>query len=414
MARILLLTPQIPYPPHQGTTIRNFNIIRGVSSRHDLALLSYWSKEKPDVEQAVKVLGEYCFNIQIRPQLPRSYLRRLFQLVSSATPDMANRLRSQDFDDAIVNIMKAEKKKNGQPFDIIQIEGIEMASAIPIIREADSTIKIIFDNHNAEFSLQKRAYKTDRSQPRRWPLAAYSFIQTRRLQKYEKWACESVDHMVAVSENDLQNIKQLAPHIRASVIPNSLDVEEYLDMATRSTINFDLVFIGKMDYRPNVDAVLWFAENVWPEICSHRSHTTWAVVGQNPHSRLDALRNLSGVTITGKVDSIHPYLAGASVVILPFRIGSGTRLKFIEAMASGKATVSTSLGAEGFDVNSGDEVIIADEPRRFTEAIISLMRDPERRIQLGQNAQAFARSYDYRLVNKKFDAIYDELTITQQ
>ncbi len=413
MARILLLTPQIPYPPHQGTTIRNFNIIRGVSSEHDLSLLSYWSKENPDVEEAVKVLSEYCFNIKIRPQLPRSYLKRLFQLVSSAIPDMANRLRSKAFDDAIVNIMNAEKKKNGRSFDIIQIEGIEMASAIPIIRETDSRTKIIFDNHNAESSLQKRAYEIDRSQPRRWPLAAYSFIQTKRLQEYEKWACESVDHVVSVSEKDLQNIKQFAPHIRASVIPNSIDVEQYLDMAARSMINFDLVFIGKMDYRPNVDAVLWFAENVWPEICSHRSQTTWAVVGQNPHSRLDALRKLSGVTVTGKVDSIHPYLAGASVVILPFRIGSGTRLKFIEAMASGKATVSTSLGAEGFDVNSGDEVIIADEPRLFTEAIISLMRDPERRIQLGQSARAYARSYDYRLVNKKFDTIYDKLTINQ-
>jgi glycosyltransferase involved in cell wall biosynthesis len=412
MARILLLTPQIPYPPQQGTTIRNFNIIRGVSSRHDLALLSYWSKENPDIEQAVKVIGEYCFNIQIRPQLPRSHLQRLFQLLSSAAPDMANRLRSDDFDYAIVQIMKAEKEKNGRSFDIVQVEGIEMASAIPIIRETDMTTKIVFDNHNAESSLQKRAYETDRSHPRRWPLAAYSFIQTKRLQKYEKWACESVDHVVAVSEKDLRNIKQLAPHIRASVIPNSIDVGEYMDMETSSTINFDLVFIGKMDYRPNVDAVLWFAENVWPKIYSHRSQTTWAVVGQNPHSRLRALRNLRGVTVTGKVDSIHPYLAGASVVILPFRIGSGTRLKFIEAMASGRATVSTSLGAEGFDVTSGDEVIIADDPQRFIEAIISLMRDPDRRIQLGRKAQAFAKNYDYRLVNKKFDAIYDELTIT--
>ena len=413
MARILLLTPQVPYPPHQGTTIRNFNIIRGVSDRHDLSLLTYYTKENTDVEQAVKVLDEYCINIQIWPQRHRSNLRRLFQFVSSAAPDMANRLRSQDFDHAIGQIMNLEKKINGRPFDIIQIEGIEMASVIPIIREIDSTTKIIFDNHNAESSLQKRAYETDRSNPRRWPLAAYSFIQTRRLQEYEKWACESVDHVVAVSEKDLQNIKLLAPKIWASVVPNSIDVEKYMDMATRSTINFDLVFIGKMDYRPNVDAVLWFAENVWPAIYRHRSLSTWAVVGQNPHSRLDALRNLSGVTVTGKVDSIHPYLAGASIVILPFRIGSGTRLKFIEAMAAGKAMVSTSLGAEGFDVKSGEEVIIADEAQQFIEGINSLMRDPERRIQLGQKAQAFARSYDYRLVNKKFDAIYDRFTITQ-
>ncbi len=411
MARILLLTPQLPYPPHQGTTVRNFNIIRGVAERHELALLSYWSGDKSELDLALMVLGEYCFKIDYKLCRPRSNLKRFSQLITNAAPDMANRLKSTEFEEGLVEMMRVEEKQSGRPFDVVQIEGIEMANTIPIIREFNPESKIVFDNHNAESSLQRRAYETDKSQPGRWPLAAYSYVQSVRLQRYEKWACELVDHVVAVSDKDLEKIRELAPNIRATVISNSIDVEEYRELEGKSTAFFDLVLIGKMDYRPNVDAALWFADNVWPIVYGKRPQTTWGLIGQQPHSRLDRLANIKGITITGKVDSIHPYLAGASLVILPFRIGSGTRLKFIEAMAAGKATVSTSLGAEGFEVKSGQELLIADDPEQFAQAIDKLLRDTKGRNQMGEKARVFSKKYDFRLVNRQFDDIYDELAM---
>jgi len=414
VARILLLTPQLPYPPHQGTTHRNFNIIRSISERHDLTLLSLWTGEESELDLGLKVLGQYCFKIEKVRQQPRSNLKRFSQLFSSSAPDMANRLRSAKFKERLIEILRTEQNQSGRPFDVIQIEGIEMANNLPTIREFGPESKIVFDNHNAEASLQRRAYETDKSQPRRWPLAAYSYVQTNRLQDYEKWVCESVDHVVAVSDQDLAKIKKLAPGIQATVIPNSIDVEEYKDLEAGTTAKFDLVFIGKMNYRPNVDAVLWFADRVWPIVQVERPQTTWGIVGQEPHARLDKLNALEGITITGKVDSVHPYLAGASIVVLPFRIGSGTRLKFIEAMAAGKALVSTTLGAEGFEIESWREALIADEPGQFARGIFNLLDDPEARNQLGGNAQEFAEKYDYLLVNKQFDAIYEDLVSPKQ
>jgi glycosyltransferase involved in cell wall biosynthesis len=164
-----------------------------------------------------------------------------------------------------------------------------------------------------------------------------------------------------------------------------------------------------MDYRPNIDAVLWFADAVWPKIVGERPSTTWAIVGQKPHARLERLRELPGVTVTGWVESVRPYLAGAGVYVMPFRVGSGTRLKLIEAMASGLAIVSTAVGAEGFPVQSGREIVLADGAEEMGTAVLHLLNHPEERARIGRNAIQFAQKYDWRVVIPAFAAIYDRL-----
>jgi len=204
-------------------------------------------------------------------------------------------------------------------------------------------------------------------------------------------------------------MKSLAPNSDLSVIPNSVDISEYGRDEDIYGMEYDLVFIGKMDYRPNVDAVLWFAESIWPEILRQRPQTTWVIVGKNPHSRLERLRGRKGIEITGKVERVHPYLSSGAICIMPLRFGSGTRLKLIEAMASGKAIVSTTIGAEGFGLEDQQELIIADDAEKFMTEILRLLSDSELRNQLGQRAKAFAKQYDYRRVVPKFDDVYDRL-----
>jgi glycosyltransferase involved in cell wall biosynthesis len=161
-----------------------------------------------------------------------------------------------------------------------------------------------------------------------------------------------------------------------------------------------------MDYRPNVDAVLWFADEIWPLICRKRPSTTWAIVGQKPHPRLDRLRGLPGVTMTGWVESIRPYLAGAQVVVMPFRIGSGTRLKLIEAMATGRAIVSTPIGAEGFPVQHDEQLLLATTAEEMAAAVLQLLNHPETQRRLGKKAEQFAQQYDWRLVVPEFEALF--------
>ncbi len=414
MTNLLLLTPQLPYPPEQGTSLRNFHIIRGAARAHSVTLLSFLEAGQTAAPNQIAPLAELCEQIVTVPVPPRSTRQRLTQLVATRQPDMAHRLYSPAFAKKLRQLL-AER-----PYDIAQVEGIELARYMTAIRASSPSSRIVFDDHNAEAELQRRNMLLDARQPRRWPAAVYSWFQARRLRHFERWAMQTADAVVAVSETDKRFLEELfygAPLSPAgrqsisnfqspiSVIPNCIDTQQFASYAGPS-FPFDLVFSGKMDYRPNVDAVLWFADAVWPRIKQARPAATWAIVGQKPHSRLARLAQLDGVTVTGRVESVRPYLAGAKVYIMPFRVGSGTRLKLIESMAAGKAIVSARIGAEGFPVADGQELLLADGAAAMGTAVLRLLDHPEERRRLGQRAQKFAQQYDWRVVIPRFDDIY--------
>jgi glycosyltransferase involved in cell wall biosynthesis len=169
----------------------------------------------------------------------------------------------------------------------------------------------------------------------------------------------------------------------------------------------DLVFTGKMDFRPNVDAVLWFAQHVLPQVRQEAPGAHFWVVGKGTHPRLAPLADNPAVTVTGWVEDIRPYIAGAMVYVIPLRIGGGTRLKVLEAMAMAKAIVSTSLGCEGFDLVPGRELVTADTPTEFAREVLALMNDAPRRKELGRAARDFAGSkYDWRLIVPRLERVY--------
>ncbi len=402
--KVLLLTPQLPYPPHQGTSLRNFHIIRGLAEACEVSLLSFLEPGQSTDADQIAPLAALCQRIETVPVPQRTTGTRLQQLLTTRRPDMAHRLFSPAFTARLWQMLQADE------FDIVQIEGIELARYLPAIRQGSPRSKIVFDDHNAETELQRRNFLTDLRQSRRWVAAAYSAEQVRRLRKFERWVCQQADWVTAVSHPDKVHLEQLTNgRTPITVIPNSLDVVPFL-LEAADAIPSDIVFSGKMDYRPNVDAVLWFVDEVWPIVRRERPSTTFTIVGQKPHVRLARLNNEPGITLTGWVDRVEPYLAGAKVFILPFRVGSGTRLKLIEAMAAGKAVVSTAVGAEGFPVVDNREIRLVDDVMGFGTAVLHLLNHPEERQRLGQAAQQFARQYDWRVVVPKFLDIYAELS----
>jgi sugar transferase (PEP-CTERM/EpsH1 system associated) len=402
---ILVLTPQFPYPLHQGTTIRNYNLIAGLAEHHEVHLLSFGNPR----ETRGTPLESLCRSVrQIEPP-QRAMRQRLIDLAFSRLPDMAHRLPSSTFEAALAEVL------NREDVDVVEVEGIELAQYLfqaARLRGNSERPLLVFDDHNAEFVLQQRAFETDARIPRRWAGAAYSFVQWRRLQRYERRACVTADRVVAVSEADADAIGRLAPGLPVSVVPNGVDMEFYatlppaLDSQSGPGAE-DLVFTGKMDFRPNVDAVLWFASQVLPRIQHAVPGARFWVVGKDPHPRLAALSANPAVVLTGRVDDVRPYIAGAAVYAVPLRIGGGTRLKVLEAMAMGKAIISTAVGCEGFEFVRDRELIIADEPAEFAAAALDLMRDRERRERLGQAARLFARSrYDWRIIVPKLEQVY--------
>jgi len=405
--KLLVLTPQFPYPPHQGTTMRNYNLIAGLAERHRVHLLSFGD---PATSRGTP-LDALCQSVQVVRPPRRSTRQRLTGLLFSRLPDMAQRLPSAQFRATLAATLERE-----QP-DLVEVEGIELAQYLfqaAAGRGDKQHPLLVFDDHNAEYVLQQRAFETDVQNPRRWIAAAYSFVQWRRLRGYERRACRVADRVVAVSETDAEALRQLVPGLEPTVVPNGVDMAYYTapvpalgeDAGPSQT---DVVFTGKMDFRPNVDAMLWFVGEVLPLIHRESPETRFWVVGKDPHPRLAPLAEDAAVELTGWVEDIRPYIAGAGVYVIPLRIGGGTRLKVLEAMAMGKAIVSTALGCEGFDLVPGQELVIADTPAEFAAAVLSLIRDPERRERLGRAARRFAGSrYDWRSVVPRLEKAYEK------
>jgi glycosyltransferase involved in cell wall biosynthesis len=421
--RVLFLTPQLPYPPHQGTTIRNYNLIANLAPRHEIHLLSFMHSHD-EIDRATP-LRQYCHSIEAVLTPRRSPLQRLLSLFLSPLPDMALRLPSAEFRAKLAAALRRE------PFDVVQIEGIEMAypwmlevrnwkldyeTGLPTSSFQPPTSNLqpptsIFDDHNAEYVLQQRAFETDARQPRRWIAALYSLIQWKKLSRYEVTVCRLADRVVAVSEADKAALQRLVPGLEVTVVPNAVDVGYYTsaDIQPLPLPSHSLIFTGKMDFRPNVDAVIWFCQEVLPLVRRRMPDVRFYIVGRSPHRRVLRLADDPAVTVTGYVDDVRPYIAGTCVYVIPLRIGGGTRLKVLEAMAMGKPIVSTSLGCEGFQgLVPGLELSLADTPEEFAQRVIELLRDASRRERLGQAARRFVEEqYDWRLIVPKLESAYE-------
>jgi sugar transferase (PEP-CTERM/EpsH1 system associated) len=385
--RLLFLTPQLPYPPRQGTALRNWGLVQHLSQRHTVGLLSFAEGGQATDSELLRTT---CLPFVTVPAPQRPRTARL-QTLFSPQPDLAQRLWSAEFAAALQALLQ------NHTFDAIHIEGLELARYIPIARK-NSTAHLIFDAHNAEYVIQRRAFETDWHRPRRWPHALYSWLQWPRLKRFEAETLRAVSAVTCCSPEDAAALQALVSEIKPVIIPNGLDVDNY-QSELPVTRHPSLVFTGKMDYRPNVDAVLWFAAEIWPQVRAQVPQAQFTVVGQKPLPAVQKLHGQNGITVTGAVPSIQPYLAEASVYVAPLRMGGGTRLKLLEAMAMRMPTVSTPVGAEGFAVRSGQELLLAQNPEAFARAVVELLHNQTLGEKLGAAGYAFVRAhYDWSVI----------------
>ncbi len=383
--RILMLTPQLPYPPRQGTSLRNWGILRGLAAQHEVSLLTF----APDESAATPAprLRSLVRRISIQPQPMRTTRQRLYTLFTSARPDLAFRLASERFRQQMRQWLDAFA------FDWVIIEGLELSSYAELLR--DYPARLLFDDHNCEYLLQKRAAFGDLRRPSRWPGAMYSLIQWRRLRRYEAATCRRADVVVAVSEADAHALRRIAPQVSPLVIPNGIHLAEFPLAGEVAPLRQPaFVFTGTLDFRPNVDGVLWFVRRVWPLIRASLPQAHCYIVGRRPHPRLLALRDQPGIVFTGDVPDTKPYIRAATVFIVPLLVGGGTRLKILESTALGRAVVSTTLGAEGFH-DPAQALTLADTPEDFAAACVHLATDEAARTAQAHRARRFASAYDW-------------------
>ncbi|HTZ74134.1 MAG TPA: glycosyltransferase [Candidatus Aquilonibacter sp.] len=234
--------------------------------------------------------------------------------------------------------------------------------------------KIVFE-HNVEFLLRKRKWVVETNPVRRMILKN-EWTKTRAI---EERACRNCDGVLAVSEDDRQAMLREFGVANVSVLPTGVDTDFFQPSQVASRPG-RIVFVGSMDWDPNEDGIAWFLRDIYPSIRRGAPMASLAVVGRNPSPHLRALASRQpDVDLTGRVADVRPYLASAEVVIVPLRVGGGTRIKIPEAMAMRKAVVSTTIGAEGLPFRKGREICIADNPEDFAETVITLLHDRQMR-----------------------------------
>jgi polysaccharide biosynthesis protein PslH len=422
MSRILVLAPYPPYPPRGGGAQRIYQLVRGLAARHELTCLAF--APGPEAAEALAPLRQLCRLEVVLGPTPRSLARRALTTLASTLPDMALRNASKDYAARLAALL-------AEPFDIVQAESIEMARYLDGIARSGPPGRagrrrpwLVLDQFNAEYLLQKRAALNSlgalappntlaaapRAQLRNLLGAGYSLAQWRKLARYERRLIGLADATVVVSAEDLRALREVAGPFRSAVVPNGVDCAFFTPSPAAHNDAPSLVFTGTLDYRPNVDAVCWFASEVLPRLRARRPELRLRLVGRAPTPAVRALAADPAVEVTGEVADVRPYIAAAAVYIVPMRIGGGIRLKLLEALAMQAPVVSTALGAEGVvGLVPGEHCLIADDAGAFAEAVLRLIDHPARARQLGLAGRRLAAAYDWPLIVPRLDALYAEL-----
>ncbi|MCU0481524.1 MAG: glycosyltransferase [Anaerolineae bacterium] len=393
---LLFITTSLPYPPNTGGAIRAHGIIEGLRlAGHTIHLICFHDEIPP---------SDLGITIHPVPSFQRKKLDRLKTLAFTRQADIAGRFYSDAFTQKLTDLLK------NQPFDLIQFEGIEAVCYLPLAKKIQPHAKLVFDTFNAEYMLQRNIFDIDRQSLKRLPMAMYSYAQIGRIKRYERDMCGLADAVIAVSEEDAVLLRPLCDADKVHVVPSGIWVKPYLQAPPPIDMHQpSIVFTGKMDYRPNIDAMLWFADDILPLIRAKMPNVHLYIVGQQPHPRLDRLKADDQIIITGKVESVIPYLYGGTAYIAPLRMGSGTRLKLLEAMACGCAITATTLAASGLR-GAKSAMIIADDAPIFAKAVLNVLENPSKREEMGYSAQGYARrKYDWSAILPNLLKVYGAL-----
>jgi glycosyltransferase involved in cell wall biosynthesis len=266
-------------------------------------------------------------------------------------------------------------------------------------------VPVVLFEHNVEYMIWQRLCALEKSP---WRRALFE-LEWRKLRAREADACRQADLTIAVSEDDRLRLESIAPGIRATSIPTGVDTRYFTPTPNRERPG-RMVFSGSMDWHPNEDAVIYFADAILPRIRAEVPDAALTVVGRNPTARLREVAERAGIDVTGTVDDVRPSIDEASVYVVPLRAGGGTRLKIFEALAMAKPVVSTTVGAEGLALESGRHFVAADDPDSFASAVVSLLRDPARRLALGSAGRELVETYySWPTIARQFEERCEEV-----
>jgi glycosyltransferase involved in cell wall biosynthesis len=380
------------WPLNTGGRLRTFHIVRELGRRHDVTVLTtHGPADDPNglarelsmcrvssIPWAAPKLGSARFVAA----LARSWLSsRPVELDKWRVPEVRR---------------EAERLVAGGQVDLCVADFLVSAPNVP----SGTPTPVVLFEHNVEHMIWKRLRDVE-GQPLHRALLG---LEWQKMRRFESRACAQAALTLAVSEEDRRLLEADAPAARIASIPTGVDTA-FFQPKTSEEIPGYLVFTGSMDWHPNEDGLLDFLERTWPRLRERVPHVTLSVVGRNPRPRLrQAAERAGGVTVTGTVADIRPYVHPAAVYIAPLRVGGGTRLKLFEALAMGKAVVASRIAAEGLPLVPDRHFIEANEPSELVPAITGLLRDRNRRAALGAAGRRLVEeSFSWPIVADEFE-----------
>lgn len=381
------------WPATLGGRLRSVHVLSELSQRHAVTLLTTSGPDDdpdglrrrlPCLEASIAIpfASPKQGSGRFAKALVRSWLTRYpVDLWKVRVPAVQHRIRTL---------------LQGGRFDVVVMDFLFAAVNV----DRPSPVATVLFAHNVEHIIWRRLAELERRPWRRAVLAA----EWRKMARVEASVCRSSDLTIAVSDTDAAMLAAGAPGATIRTVPTGVDTS-YFHPNGAVPVEHSIVFSGAMDWFPNEDALAYFMESVLPRIRVKLPRVSLTIVGRNPSARLRTLAGGAGVTVTGTVDDIRPYIDRARVYVVPLRIGGGTRLKIFEAMAMAKPVVSTSVGAEGLPIADGQHFVRADEPEKFADEVVSLLLDEQRRTALGDAGRALVEQrYSWRHVAAEFEA----------
>lgn len=399
--RILFVSQIVPYPPHGGVLQRGYNLLRELSKEHEVHLLAFHHPDELPYGEPLRrgrdALASFCRDVEFFELWPKKSILHQFVAFGLAA------LHPQPFSvlaqrNAALSRRIGELCRGASPPDVVHLDTVALA---PYANDCGH-VPAVLTHHNIESRLMERRAAHERGVLRR----RYVETQAQRLRRYEHAICDQFPLNITVSAADAALLQEICPGAHTFVVPNGVDTDYF--RPRRGAETPAVVFTGGMNMFANRDAVEWFLDQIWPVVKDNVPGVRFFAIGQRPSQRvLDAAAMDAAVLVPGHVSDVRSWVEQAAVYVVPMRVGGGTRLKVLDAMAQGKAIVSTSLGAEGIDASNKTHFMLADDAQAFAATVVDLIGRPERRRELGDAARACVESrYAWRILGQQLGAAY--------
>lgn len=390
---ILQISPQLPYPPDSGGRVAIYNILRYLSRRHEITLAAFVTEE---TAEHVAALEPFCRRIIAVRHSTATTKFGMFINMFTAQPYTMTKFYSHELAQHV-----AESAHN-DGIDIVHIDHLHMAQYVGALPQS---MPAVLREHNVESTIMRRfAEKSVHPMIR-----LYAGIQSRRLHQYEAQIAAQFDRCLAVTEVDAHTLREMMPEAGVDVVPDGVDMEWFdptlLHIPAES---HRIVTTGDYGWAPTADGLMYFVRDIFPRLRAEIPDLTLSVVGRNPPESLKRMGE--GIEVLGRVEDVRTEILRGAVFVSPTRIGSGIRLKILEAMALRRPVVATAVGCEGIEAETEEHLLVADDPEAFAQAVKRLLSDEDLRRKITTNAaRLIEEKYAWESLAQQMSDTYEDI-----